>query len=156
MGKAKIINCLSVGAENAVTGKQLAKMLNCHERDITMSINALRKNGVLICSNGSGFFLPKGDEDIKKLYSSNAKQNYRYGKSFKTCRGLFERVGAVMPRMRTIQEAAAELKKNDPNTAVTPYAIRQMVLNNAIPHIKAGKKRLINMDTLEKYLNFAN
>lgn len=61
-----------------------------------------------------------------------------------------------MPRMRTIQEAAAELKKNDPNTAVTPYAIRQMVLNNAIPHIKAGKKRLINMDTLEKYLNFAN
>ncbi len=61
-----------------------------------------------------------------------------------------------MARMRTIQEAAAELKKNDPNTAVTPYAIRQMVLNNDIPHIKAGKKRLINMDTLEKYLNFAN
>lgn len=67
MGKAKIINCLSVGAENAVTGKQLAKMLNCHERDITMSINALRKNSVLICSNGSGFFLPKGDEDIKNF-----------------------------------------------------------------------------------------
>lgn len=61
-----------------------------------------------------------------------------------------------MPRMRTIQEAAAELKKLDPDTAVTAYAIRQMVLNNDIPHIKAGKKRLINMDTLEKYLNFAN
>lgn len=29
-----------------------------------------------------------------------------------------------MPRMRTIQEAAAELKQSDPNTAVTPYAIR--------------------------------
>ena len=50
-----------------------------------------------------------------------------------------------MPRMRTIQEAAAELKKLDPETAVTAYAIRQMVL----------KKHLINMDTLEKYLNCA-
>ena len=69
MGKAKIIECLSEGAENAVTGKELAKMLNCHERDITMSINALRKNGVLICSNGSGFFMPKGDEDIKTLFA---------------------------------------------------------------------------------------
>ncbi|MBR2040100.1 MAG: DNA-binding protein [Clostridia bacterium] len=60
-----------------------------------------------------------------------------------------------MPRMRTIQEAAAELKKLDPDTAVTAYAIRQMVLNNDIPHIKAGKKHLINMDTLEKHLSCA-
>ncbi len=58
-----------------------------------------------------------------------------------------------MPRMRTIPEAAAELRKVDPNTAVTPYAIKQMVLNGEIPHIKAGKKRLINMDILERYLS---
>ena len=59
-----------------------------------------------------------------------------------------------MPRMRTIQEAAKELKESDPNTAITPYAIRQMVLNGDIPHIKAGKKRLINMDILEQHLCF--
>ena len=58
-----------------------------------------------------------------------------------------------MPRMRTISEAAAELKELDPNTAVTPYAIKQMVLSGEIPHIKAGKKRLINMDILERYLS---
>lgn len=57
-----------------------------------------------------------------------------------------------MPRMRTIQEAANELKKIDPDTALTPYAIRQMVLKGVIPCIYAGKKRLINMDILEKYL----
>ena len=57
-----------------------------------------------------------------------------------------------MPRMRTIQEAAAELKKTDPNTAVTPHAIRQLVLSGAIPHIRAGKKYLINMKNLENYL----
>ena len=58
-----------------------------------------------------------------------------------------------MLRMRTITEAAAEIKKVDPNTAVTPYAIKQMVLSGEIPHIKAGKKRLVNMDILESYLS---
>lgn len=58
-----------------------------------------------------------------------------------------------MPRMRTIQEAAAELKQSDPNTAVTAYAIRQMVLNGTIPCIYAGKKRLINIDLLEEFLS---
>ncbi len=67
MGKGKITDYLSVGAENAITSKELAKIYGCHERDITSSINALRKSGVLICSNGSGFFLPKNDEDIKNF-----------------------------------------------------------------------------------------
>ena len=58
-----------------------------------------------------------------------------------------------MPRMRTIQEAAKELRESDPNTALTPYAIRQMVLKGEIPCVCAGKKRLINMDILEAYLN---
>ena len=44
------------------------------------------------------------------------------------------------PRMRTIQEAAAELRKIDPGTAVTPYRIRQLVLDGTIPHVKAGNK----------------
>ncbi len=57
-----------------------------------------------------------------------------------------------MPRMRTIQEAAIELKKADPYTAITPHAIRQLVLSGTIPHIKAGKKYLVNMQTLENYL----
>ncbi len=56
-----------------------------------------------------------------------------------------------MLRMRTIAEAAAELRETDPHTAVTPYAIRQLVLNGQIPHVRIGKKRLINMDELEKY-----
>ena len=59
------------------------------------------------------------------------------------------------PRMRTIQEAAAELRKIDPGTAVTPYRIRQLVLDGTIPHVKAGNKRLVNLDTLLHYLETA-
>ena len=59
------------------------------------------------------------------------------------------------PRMRTIGEAAAELRKIDPGTAVTPYRIRQLVLDGSIPHVKAGNKRLVNLDTLLPYLEHA-
>ena len=58
----------------------------------------------------------------------------------------------MTPRMRTIQEAAAELRRIDPHTAVTPYFIRRMVLNGTIPHVKAGNKRLVNLDTLLEHL----
>lgn len=58
----------------------------------------------------------------------------------------------MTPRMRTIQEAAAELKRIDPGTAVTPYFIRSMVLDGTIPHVKAGNKRLLNLDMLLEYL----
>ena len=47
---------LSVGEENAITAKDLAKYLGWNERDITITVNALRKQGTLICSNTqSGF-----------------------------------------------------------------------------------------------------
>ena len=58
----------------------------------------------------------------------------------------------MIPRMRTIQEAAAALRKIDPDTAVTPYRIRQLVLDGTIPHVRAGNKRLVNLDILLEYL----
>ena len=57
-----------------------------------------------------------------------------------------------VPRMRTVHEAAEELRKLDAGTAVTEYHIRQLAINNIIPRVKAGKKYLINLDALIAYL----
>ena len=57
-----------------------------------------------------------------------------------------------IPRMRTVGEAARELKKLDPSTAVTEYHIRRLVLSGKLPRLKAGKKYLINFDALLDYL----
>ena len=57
-----------------------------------------------------------------------------------------------IPRMRTVSEAALELKKLDPNTAVTEYHIRRLAVSGKLPRLKAGKKYLINFDTLLDYL----
>ena len=57
------------------------------------------------------------------------------------------------PRMRTIKQAIAELKEKDSNTAFTESALRRAVSSGDIPHIRAGNKVLVNLDTVESYLN---
>ena len=58
----------------------------------------------------------------------------------------------AMPRMRTVNEAARELKALDPHTAMTAYHIRCLCLTGTLPTVKAGKKILLNLDTLIEYM----
>lgn len=57
-----------------------------------------------------------------------------------------------IPRMRTVAEAAKELKAMDEHTAVTEYHIRQLALSGVLPRVQAGRKLLINFDLLLEYL----
>lgn len=59
---------------------------------------------------------------------------------------------ARIPRMRTIKEAARALRETDENTAMTEYHIRRLCLEGVLPTVKAGKKHLLNYDTLIEYL----
>lgn len=54
--------------------------------------------------------------------------------------------------MRTINEAMDWLKKADPDTALTPYALRRLIVSGKLPHVMISRKYLINLDTLEDYL----
>lgn len=55
-------------------------------------------------------------------------------------------------RIRTISSAFKEIKENDPDTAVTEYRIRQLVIDGVIPSTKSGTKYLIDLDKLQSYL----
>ena len=44
------------------------------------------------------------------------------------------------------------IKEKDPQTALTPHALRCMVLDGTIPHVDVGRKKLINLDVLDEYL----
>lgn len=56
-------------------------------------------------------------------------------------------------RMRTQAEVMAYIRESDPDTALTPWALRSMVLSGKIPSTTVGRKRLIDLDTLELYLS---
>ena len=57
-----------------------------------------------------------------------------------------------MVRMRTPADAVKEIQKEDPDTCVTPYFVRQLAITGKVPCTMAGRKRLINFDMLLEYL----
>nr|DAJ70589.1 MAG TPA: Pyocin activator protein PrtN [Caudoviricetes sp.] len=57
-----------------------------------------------------------------------------------------------MPRLRTLTETYNYIKEMDNETAITPNALRRMVVSGQIPCVKAGKKYLIDLDVLLEYL----
>lgn len=56
-------------------------------------------------------------------------------------------------KARKIKTSLEDIKAEDPNTALTEYAIRQMVINGEISHIRRGRKILIDLDELKEYLS---
>lgn len=56
-----------------------------------------------------------------------------------------------LPRMRTAKKAAEEIKKLDPDTDVTAWAIMRLMKSGRVPMVKAGNKFLVNLDTLLDY-----
>lgn len=58
-----------------------------------------------------------------------------------------------IPRMRTIDNAYAEIKALDPQTDFTKRALRRMVKTNEIPSTLIGNKYLINLDKLLEILS---
>ena len=58
-----------------------------------------------------------------------------------------------IPRMRTVSQAAAEIRSRDQHTAITPYHIRRLCISGVLPTVKAGKKILLNLNDLLEYMN---
>lgn len=55
-------------------------------------------------------------------------------------------------RLRDMKHAAAEIKRQDPETAITYDLIRRSVITGALPYRQVGRKKLVDIDTLEKQL----
>ena len=53
-----------------------------------------------------------------------------------------------VPRLSTIVDVIKEIKKVDPNTAITENVLRTMVKDGTITHLKLGPAVLINPDEL--------
>ena len=57
-----------------------------------------------------------------------------------------------MPRMRTIDQAAAWLRESDPDCAFTKTALRRLVVTGQLPSVRIGQKYLIDLDMLTGFL----
>lgn len=60
----------------------------------------------------------------------------------------------TLPRMRTLDEAYAEIKQLDPNTGLTKYHLRQLMLTGKVRCIMVGTtRRLVDLDSVIQYLS---
>ena len=57
-----------------------------------------------------------------------------------------------MARIRTIGKAYQEIKRTDPDSCVSEYYIRQIVMSGHIKSKKSGNRYLFDLDELEEYL----
>ena len=57
-----------------------------------------------------------------------------------------------MVRMRTIATLVDEIKKEDPNTHITTYWVRQQVKIGNLKYHKAGRKVLIDCEFFYEFL----
>lgn len=60
--------------------------------------------------------------------------------------------GRDIMRLRTITEAVRAIQELDPQTALTRTALRRWVISGEIPSTRAGRKYLVDLDTLEQRL----
>ena len=58
----------------------------------------------------------------------------------------------MIPKIRTIAEAIEEIKRIDPETAITARFIKEGIANGKIPIIKVGNKVLVNMESIYTFL----
>ncbi len=55
-------------------------------------------------------------------------------------------------RMRNLDAAHAELLAVDPGCGLTKSALRRLALSGAVRTVMIGRKRLISVDSIERYL----
>ena len=58
-----------------------------------------------------------------------------------------------MPQWRSIHKAAEELKAEDPNTAISEWRIRQLVIDNEISYMENSKGKLVDLNEIRQYFN---
>ena len=57
-----------------------------------------------------------------------------------------------MARMRSLPKAVDELRERDPETCISLCVLRRWVKEGKVKSVKTGKNFLVNMDTLERYM----
>lgn len=106
---------LRTGAENAITGKELAAILNCNIRDITTKIEAERREGQPICASAAGvnggYYLAANDEELQEYCN---RIQHRAAELFKTRRALLNVLKQAADKKAQEQEQEHEQNTIDP------------------------------------------
>ena len=92
---------LSKGAQNAKTGRELAKLLNCDVREVTRAVERERRAGAPIVSSCN--------PDKPGYYLAETAAEVQY-----YCRRLHQRAGEIFKTRRALLETAKTMPGQEP------------------------------------------
>lgn len=88
----KVLSCFGYGRRNAMHMRQLAKLNQLSERELRKVIEIIRRSGICVVSDNSGYYFPETREEIE----SYIKRMERMAKStfytIKAARNELERI----------------------------------------------------------------
>ena len=93
-----LLEILGEGKENAVSGSELAVLLNRSKREVSELVHEARTNGLMVVSDSCGYYVPKNDDEILACYNRLRKHSISQLASMKVfrkylkARGLLENV----------------------------------------------------------------
>ena len=88
-----ILVLIPEGKENAVSNKELQKILNLPRREVSRLIHEARLNGAVICSNNHGYYAPANDQELIDGYDTLWKKSVHGLASQKAMRAEIVRRG---------------------------------------------------------------
>ena len=112
-----IAEMLSVGAENAITARELATCFETSVRDITTAIERERRDGQPICASCGekpGYYLAAGTEELQRYCN---RLHRRAGEMYKTRAALLKTLDKMKRHDAEIEQqnvAAAPIKREGP------------------------------------------
>lgn len=88
-----ILEVLKKGEENAIHVQELADIFGTNITTIKKEIRRLRLEGILICSNTKGYFMPATRAEIEQYYKTWRKFALTCIRSLKAARKALNEIG---------------------------------------------------------------
>lgn len=92
----RIMQAIGTGEENAVHLSELVQLSGLSERDTRRTIEQLRRDGAVICSNEHGYFKPADVAELRKYIRQEQARS----------RSIYRRTASARRRLKYLTETA--------------------------------------------------
>lgn len=99
---------IPIGKENAIHQGELAEVVGVSVRKLKEMITDARLEGVMICSNGNGYFIAKNRDEAQAFYISMRKQALTRLKSIKLIRHKLREIEGQISLFDNVEGAKGE------------------------------------------------
>ena len=90
-----IIEQLRKGKNKAVTNRTLQEITNLSRREVSATVHALREQGMIICSDTHGYYIPSDTAELISGYNTLWKKAVSNLAALKTMRAEIKRRGVL-------------------------------------------------------------